>query len=163
MEVSKRQQEYREKVDKWKGISDKQREWMWKLFIADDVKRNHWYEITAQNDIEFLLERFGGFHDAYIETIKLKNAILEHKNGYVLMTFSNCWVEPLIQLKFSGLHRLNLIGKKCEPFYECHLSHDGKIIFADNYSFDPSKIDEESKDTIFVISDKLCWRFIDKI
>jgi|GEM_PF-5215829 len=43
-----------------------QLEWKENLKNTVGFKRQHWYEVRTQEDIENLIKAFGGFHDAYL-------------------------------------------------------------------------------------------------
>jgi len=135
-----------------------------KLKKADGCKCNHWYEIKTQEDIDFLLEKYGSFHDAYIKNIQYNGAIYWHRRSNdkstISLFFESCWVEPKIEMQFSKLERLNLVGEKVEPFYDCFLSIEGEKIFFGDSLFDSEKINESANASIFAIARELRWRFI---
>jgi len=151
-----------------------QKEFYEKLRVVDGCERNHWYEIKTQNDIDFLIERYGGFHDSVIVGIDYKNnawigngSIDTCADNTLSMYFRNQWVNPKLEMKFSNMEKMNLTGKNdyMNILFDCFLSFlDGKIIFADNSDFDPQKHQEkqsEGNTPTFITAERLSWRFID--
>lgn len=150
------------KYRKWKTISNEQRERLEKLWIGDGCKRNFWYEVKTQEDAEVLLQNYGGFHDAYWVDVKGENAIWASRDGFVTLSFTNCWVKPKLELRFKGLQRLNLVDDQ-SPMFDCFLAvSDGKIFFADNSCFKIQDIEKITNEISFVVADELSWRFTGK-
>jgi len=142
-----------------------------------------WNQISTQADIDNLLSEYSGFHDSCICSVEYVSGAKVNEEGWMggtvkdcalIMTFNSQMAafvkEPekrVLELKFVGLRRLNLIGHQDNYFGEitsCHLSfYDGHIIWADTAYFDPADFAEEQileePMTTFVISDRLEWRF----
>lgn len=151
------------KYRKWRTISNEQRERIERLWVGDECERGLWYEVKTQEDIAFLLEKYGGFHDAYLVDVKSKNALWEHRDGYVTLSFTSCWVKPKLELRFKGLQRLNLVGAQCSTMFGCFLDFaDGKIIFADSEDFNPQDSEKLANEMSFIVASELSWRFFGK-
>ncbi|MCL2861292.1 MAG: hypothetical protein FWE22_02660 [Firmicutes bacterium] len=159
------------------GKRKEYKEFIKKLRATEGCQRNFWYSITNQSDIDFLMERFGGFHDSVIISANYTNGCwlsdgsitMDSEKEILSLIFKSQWVNPKLELKFIGIRRCNLIGYQdnySSEILNCYLSFfDGNIIFANTESFDPENpmsdklIDEDM--TTFAIADKLNWRFID--
>lgn len=93
-----------------------------------------WKEILTQNDIDELLDLYGGFHDACIVSVEYKSGLYvgdernEYDDGSVkfntgtmyfdepdkcgaLLTFHSQWFEKPLQLYFSGVRKIYLQGR----------------------------------------------------
>lgn len=93
-----------------------------------------WKEILTQNDIDELLDQYGGFHDACIVSVEYKSGLYVgderslYDDGSVkfntgtmyfdepdkceaLLTFHSQWFEKPLQLYFSGVRKIFLQGR----------------------------------------------------
>ena len=144
-----------------------------------------WSQIKEQKDIDFLFDEYFGFHDSCICSADYKSGAKVDDGGTMYGIKSNdCALiirfdsqmpsfhkqpeKTSLELKFSGLRRLNLIGY--QENYFCHISscylafYKKFIIWSDNDYFDldnfqETKLLEEPMST-FVIADKMEWRFV---
>ena len=143
-----------------------------------------WLNVESQKDIDSLLEEYYGFHDACIVSVQYisgasvddigtmhyskENSCLIIRFDSQMPSFNKRPEKKTLELKFSGLRRMNLIGIQDNYFCDissCYLEfYQNHIIWSDNDWFDPLKYSEdkllqEPMDT-FVIADHLAWRFV---
>ena len=118
-----------------------------------------WHKIETQEDIDLLMTDYGNFHDACIASLTFQSGAFvdDNRTMYVgraderiLSVIFQCQWEPkTIELQFSGLRQIHLIG------------------WQDNYSsdwFDVAKIDNsihEPADT-YIVANALRWRVVDE-
>ncbi|MDR1697836.1 MAG: hypothetical protein LBR37_02850 [Erysipelotrichaceae bacterium] len=158
------------------GWNKKQKQAMKELREAEGCKRDFWYEIKTQADIDFLLQSFGGFHDSVLVRSKYQNGRWDSRGWptdvrdeeVISLFFRSQRVDPEIELKFIGVKRFHLVGyqsKYSSEIFDCHLSffNDG-ILFADHYDFNLKdgyllKSNEDGAAVTFVVADSLSWRF----
>lgn len=148
-----------------------------------------WNEIKNENDIESLMDEYGGFHDSCIVSIKYQSGakvdcnnamsngeLLEHS---VEMVLHSQWNNP-IELCFIGVRKCSIVGWQdnyfCDIFgayIKFHIDLLGKtrddklIVWADDGEwFDPTKYTEEklissnAANCTYVIAEKMFWRII---
>lgn len=142
-----------------------------------------WKKIVTQSDIEELLQTYNGFHDSYITSLYFKGGVAVdgqaqtvHYGGaasqQLRVTFKSIWEPTTVELCFTGLRRLHLIGWQSN--YDCdildaHLSfqyhllpgnHERVIVWADDSSFDISKLSNkiEEPDYTYIVANELKWR-----
>ncbi|MCL2176557.1 MAG: hypothetical protein FWB72_01190 [Firmicutes bacterium] len=158
------------------GWTEEQKDSMKKWWRAEGVERGVWFEIEHQADADFLLEKFMHLHDAYLVHIDYNNAIYDREDSHITLCFDSCWIEPILELRFSGLERLNLSGQKFEPFYDCFISVkegpknsilgksivENRIIFIENSELSITEtLNDIANTSIFVVANRLKWRFMD--
>ncbi|TYQ15434.1 UNVERIFIED_CONTAM: hypothetical protein Cloal_1887 [Acetivibrio alkalicellulosi] len=147
---------------------------------------NQWNKVKKQDDIEMLMKAYGGFHDSCIKELNYVSgaSVDDKKNMYfgapndreLHIIFQRQWDPITIELCFSGLRRMNLVGWESNYFcdiFDSYLSFDNDlitglddnlIVWADNANFDVKNVAGGSaiKEpmTSFVIANELKWRFI---
>ncbi|MGL6216761.1 MAG: hypothetical protein ACRC36_01910 [Lacrimispora sphenoides] len=146
----------------------------------------NWKEIKYQKDIEELLDVYGGFHDSCIANFCYESGagVTPDKSMHfggasdhaLRVTFQRQWDPITIELFFSGLRRLHLVGWQdnyfCDIMSAYLAFHDkllpGKpnrvIVWADTDLFDTEKVVAsnalvEPADT-YIVSNDLKWRII---
>ena len=143
-----------------------------------------WNQIKEQKDIDFLLDEYFGFHDSCICNAGYKSGAEVDDNGHMHGVSNDCALimrfdsqMPLfhkqpekasLELKFSGLRQLNLIGYQENYFCDissCYLAfYKNYIVWSDNDYFDPDNLQKtqllEEPMSTFVIADKMEWRFV---
>lgn len=148
---------------------------------------SQWNIVKNQADIEGLLGAYGGFHDSCIVALNyVSGAHVDDSlamgfgapNDYRLcVKFQRQFRPKTIELCFSGLHRMNIIGWQDNYFCEitgCYLSFrkdliEGAtvdlIVWADYEGFDAKNVGDgaliDEPMTSFIIADELTWRFLD--
>lgn len=140
---------------------------------------NKWNYIRDNKDIKDILDKYSYFHDSCIEHIEYVSGANVDKEGNMRcgdsesfklnVTFQSQIIKKSLEMQFSGLRRINLIGYKENYFcdiFSCYLAlYKGYIIWADDDCFNPDSpcenilLDENM--TSFIVSDSLRWRFID--
>lgn len=148
-----------------------------------------WIEIKNQNDIEKLLAEYGDFHDSCIVALSYKSgAYVDNETkamGFgkasdreLYVTFQRQWEPVELELCFTGVRRLHLVGWQDNYFCDiadCYLAiHHNLlpgtpkevIVWADTDSFDLARVSESNRiaepaDT-YIISNNLKWRIVNK-
>lgn len=147
-----------------------------------------WNEIKNENDIESLMDEYGGFHDSCIVSIKYQSGakvdcnnamsngeLLEHS---VEMVLHSQWNNP-IELRFIGVRKCSIVGWQDNYFcdiFGAYLSFhtdllgktrdDKLIVWADFENFNPTNYIEEklispnAANCTYIIAEKLLWRII---
>ena len=143
-----------------------------------------WNQINNQADINNLLTEYYEFHDSCICSVDYKSGAKVNKEGSMNGISEECALivrverqvplfherldKKMLELKFVGLRRMNLIGYQSNYFCEilsCYLSfYKGLIIWSEDEGFDPESYHdtvllEEPKST-FVVANRLEWRFV---
>lgn len=142
-----------------------------------------WFDVTSQDDIDTLLNEYYGFHDSCIVSVQYTSGAAvddagfmgSRGNNYLIIrfdsqmpTFFNQSKKKTLELKFSVLRRINLIGIQDNYFCDisdCYLAfYQNHIIWANTECFNPleyfgDKLLDEYMNT-FVIADHLSWRFV---
>lgn len=142
-----------------------------------------WFDVSSKDDIDTLLNEYYGFHDSCIVSVQyVSGATVDDAgsmggmgNNYLIIRFDSqmppFYKQPekkTLELKFSGVRRLNLIGIQDNYFcdiFDCYLAfYQDYIVWADTECFNPLEYSEdkllhEPMDT-FVIADHLAWRFV---
>lgn len=147
-----------------------------------------WIEIKDQNDIEALLERYGGFHDSCIVGLSHKSGAYVNKDmamGFgrahdheLTVTFERQFRPVELELCFTGMRRLHLVGWQdnyCSVITDCHLAFHRNvlpgepaevIVWADTDSFDPQEIPQidnlSEPATTYIVANCLKWRIMDR-
>lgn len=144
-----------------------------------------WKEITSQDDIDGLFDIYGGFHDSCIVSVSYKSgAFVDHTQAMhfgdpsereLSVVFHRQWKPQILELCFTGLRQLHLIGWQNQYFcdiFDAHLSFymgllpgepEKVIVWADYSDFNVEKINNtlhEPSDT-YIIANALKWRIID--
>lgn len=143
-----------------------------------------WYQIESRADIENLLAEYYGFHDSCIVAVNYVSGACVDIKGAMHNIDNNCSLivkfesqmpafhkhpeKKSLELKFTGLRRLNLIGYQSNYFSDissCYLAfYKQFIIWSDNYYFDPCAYEDkvlfEEPMSTFIVADKLGWRFV---
>ncbi|MDE6558234.1 MAG: hypothetical protein K2K39_03900 [Clostridia bacterium] len=148
-----------------------------------------WKEILNQNDIDELMDVYGGFHDACIVSLEYKSGLYvyserimhfdEPEKCEVLITFHSQWNEKPLELYFSGVRKMFVQGRMDNyeneiydasiKFYDGLLPHkysmpERVIVWADSEDFDAETDATSSKDEpcdTYVIANALKWRLVD--
>lgn len=136
-----------------------------------------WNIINNNHDIDVLLEKYHGFHDACICHIEYISGASVDENGGMSfpssdrarlnITFQSQIALKTLELQFIGLRRMNLIGYQENYFCDisgCYLSlYKSYIIWADSDCFNPEKPCENkllSEAMVsFIVADKLQWHY----
>jgi len=150
---------------------------------------NEWHDVFSQKDIDDLLNAYGGFHDSCIASLNFKSGTYVdsessmHFDGIgkyeLYMVFHSQWNDHALELCFTGLRRLHLVGAQDNylndildasiKFYDDLLpskyqAPEKVIVWADRVDFDAKDIGSqltEPADT-YVIAHTLKWRLIKK-
>ena len=147
-----------------------------------------WKEIKNQQDIEDLLEEFGGFHDSCIVNLYYESGMYITKDNAMVYAAPNefklhivlqsQWNDSACDLCFSGVRRLHIAGLQdnyAPDILDCYISfHDNVlpshysapskvIVWADDCAFDINNIPNplEEPATTYVIASSLKWRKFD--
>jgi len=143
-----------------------------------------WHQIESQLDIENLIAEYYGFHDSCIVAVNYVSGAGVDSNGSMhsidkycnlivkfesqISAFHTHPEKKSLELKFTGLRRLNLTGYQNNYFCDissCNLVfYKEFIIWSDDDSFDPdtysNKVLLEEPMSTFIVADKLEWRFV---
>ena len=146
----------------------------------------NWKEVKTQENIDELLNVYGGFHDSCIVNLRYESGacvtadramhFAEASDCELYVTFQRQWEPITIELCFTGLRRLHLVG--WQDNYFCDITgaylafHDSMlpgepcrlIAWADTDWFDVKKLTSsntfiEPADT-YIVSNHLKWRII---
>ena len=141
-------------------------------------------EIDSQNDIDELLEAYGGFHDAcLVSTVFQSGAYVDDNlsmgfgeaDDYVLTaTFQRQWRPKTLEMRFIGLRRFHLTGAEDNyipllfeafvSFQENLLPGEPKrlIVWSDE-EFHANKIDNSLTEPAgsYIVANELEWRIIE--
>ena len=147
-----------------------------------------WKEIKNQQDINDLLEEFGGFHDSCIVNLYYESGMYITKDNAMVFAAPNefklhivlqsQWNDSACDLCFSGVRRLHNTGlqdkharyihdgylSSHENVLPSHYSAPSKVIvWADDCAFDINNIPNplEEPATTHVIASSLKWRKFD--
>ena len=149
---------------------------------------SNWKEILTQNDIDELMDEYGGFHDACIVSLEYKSGLYVYGDRImhfeapekcgVLVTFHSQWNGKPLELYFCGVRKIFVQGRMDNytneildasiKFYDGLLPHkygmpERVIVWADNYDFnaetDASSTKDEPCDT-YIIANSLKWRLV---
>ena len=145
-----------------------------------------WHKIETQEDIDLLMTDYGNIHDACIASLTFQSGAFvdDNRTMYfgraderILSVIFQCQWEPkTIELQFSGLRQIHLIG--WQDNYSCDISsaylafHNNLlpgnprrvIVWSDTDWFDVAKIDNsihEPADT-YIVANALRWRVVDE-
>lgn len=144
-----------------------------------------WHTIETQKDIDLLRTTYGDFHDACLVSLNFKSGAfvddeltmdLGTAEERVLSAVFQCQWEPkTIELQFSGLRQMHLIGWQAN--YACDITdaylafHNdllpGKpervIVWADTGLFNVHKIDNSIHEpaVTYIVANALRWRIAD--
>ena len=147
---------------------------------------NSWNIISSPDDINNLLESYGGFHDSCLVSVSYRsgthvtneNAMsFGPSNAFELyMTFHSQWYKKPLELFFTGVRRCSIVGFQNNYFSEildCYLTYhtdlfagrdEQLIVWADFAGFSPSSESHEKvlhePATTYVIAEQLKWRFV---
>lgn len=147
-----------------------------------------WKEVLNDSDINDLLDSYAGFHDSCIVSLNYQSGInvdetTMHFNGIdgftLNMIFHSVWSDKALELCFTGLRRLHLVGAQDNyvndiygasiKFYDGILpseyaAPERVVVWADSEEFDAKDIDHKlcEPDDVYVIAHALKWRFVDK-
>lgn len=147
-----------------------------------------WTEINDTNDIEHLMEEYGGFHDSCIVSMNYTSGMfVDEKNAMhgscligkkLSLILNSQWGKP-IELLFEGVWKFSVVGwnENCfDDIFDAHLGFhtdllgrtrdDRLIVWADESDFSPKDYMEEQvisrsgRNLTYVIAEKLKWRYI---
>lgn len=143
-----------------------------------------WHKVELQEDIDFLMETYGGFHDSCIVSLSFQsgafvdNDMAMHFGGpnerILSVICQSQWEPKTIELQFSGLRQMHIVG--WQDNYLCLIldaylafhngllpgSPDRVIVWSDTDCFDINKIDNsiaEPADT-YIVAKELRWRIL---
>ena len=141
--------------------------------------------INNQADIDTLLKEYFNFHDACVCSINYMSGAAVDEDGSMGGTQENCSLtvrfesqmpayhkqpeKKSLELKFTGLRRLNLIGYEEDYFSgisSCYLSfYKDFIVWSDSDCFDPENfcgtpLFSAGSMATFIVADRLEWRFV---
>ena len=142
-----------------------------------------WKQVNSQEDIDYLLDEYYGFHDSCITAVEYISGAKVDEKGSMSGIDKNCALivrfdsqMPLhklpknatLELKFIGLRRMNLIGYQENYFSDissCYLAfYKDFIVWSEDDYFEPETYndDELLKRPMytFVVADRLEWRFV---
>lgn len=146
-----------------------------------------WKIIKDQKDIDELQQCYGGFHDSCIVSLKFESGtnvdeerIMHFKGGNdctAYMTLQRQWNPRTIELCFSGVRRLNIVGFQdnyCNLIYGATLllcnnllptsnMPNRFVVWADHVGFEVKDIDVRLTEpaVTFIIAHSLRWRIIE--
>ena len=79
-----------------------------------------WHKVELQEDIDFLMETYGGFHDSCIVSLSFQsgafvdNDMVMHFGGpnerILSVICQSQWEPKTIELQFSGLRQMHIVG-----------------------------------------------------
>ena len=79
-----------------------------------------WHKVELQEDIDFLMETYGGFHDSCIVSLSFQsgafvdNDMAMHFGGpnerILSVICQSQWESKTIELQFSGLRQMHIVG-----------------------------------------------------
>lgn len=133
-----------------------------------------WHEIKTQSDTDYLMERFGGFHDgcireAFIWTETWVNSDLSMSISPKLDVSMRLHIQrqyrnPMaIELFFEEVTRINIVPKpeNCDAtiLAATIVVRDGLIYWSPFRNWDPSMVDSNVE--TWVCAKKLKWREVD--
>ncbi len=147
-----------------------------------------WNEIKNENDIESIMNEYGGFHDSCIVSVNYHSGAYVDDNGgmangellehSVEMVLHSQWNNP-IELHFIGVRKCSIVGWQDNYFcdiFGAYLSFhtdllgktrdDKLIVWADYENFNPTNYIEEklispnAANCTYIIAEKLLWRII---
>ena len=145
-----------------------------------------WHKIETQEDIDFLMNTYGYFHDSCIVSMNYHSGAFidddrtlyygDAKDRKLSVVFQRQWSPKEIELEFSELRQMHLVG--WQDNYTCDISDaylafhshllpgspNQVIVWSDTDCFDVEKIDNsltEPADT-YVVANKLRWRTINE-
>lgn len=146
---------------------------------------SRWIKLQTQEDVDILMNRFGGFRDACLMKLHYKSGAWKEDDfiyfgpemGRELhMVFDSKWGKRL-ELCFIGVRRFSVAGWQedfCCDIFDCHFAfHTGLLrneevpllVWADDEMFDPTEwdnlgyLDEPMVSVVF--ADEAKWRFLD--
>ena len=146
----------------------------------------NWSRIETQKDIDLLMKIYSDFHDFCIVSLNFQSGAFVDDDmamhfgsaeERILSVIFQCQWEPkAIELQFSGLRQMHLIG--WQDNYMCDISsaylafhnnllpgEPGRVIvWSDTDWFNVEKIDNsihEPADT-YIVANSLRWRIVDK-
>ena len=145
----------------------------------------NWNIIETQEDIDGLLSAYNYFHDSCMVSLNFQSGAFVDDNDWAMhfgnaedrilsVVFQSQWKPKTIELQFSGLRQIHLIG--WQDNYWCDISsaylafHNGLlpgsprrvIVWSDTDWFDVAKIDNsihEPADT-YIVANALRWRVV---
>ncbi len=148
-----------------------------------------WHQISTTEDIDDLMNVYCGFHDSCIVALNFVSGTSVDSErsmvfcGYgkyaVNIIFHSLWNDYALELNFSGVRRLHLVGAQDNysndileasiKFYDnlfpsSYSTPARVIIWADSKNFNPQNIEPqliEPADT-FIVAHTLKWRLIEK-
>ncbi|MCI9415657.1 MAG: hypothetical protein HFJ79_10880 [Clostridiales bacterium] len=147
-----------------------------------------WIMIQSQQDIDYLMSQYGGFHDSCLVGLSYQSgAAVDDNNSMCLgrseqrrlrVLFHSQWNKKALELCFLGVRKFCVAGWEDNYFcdiFDCHLSfHDDLfagsknpiIVWADNADFSPKDMWGRSilaePSITFIAADNLQWRFTEK-
>jgi len=148
---------------------------------------SNWHDVKNQSDVDYLMEIYGGFHDACIIELRYVSGTDVDENLSIIfggssdsklfVTFKRQWKPVKIELLFEGMRQMHIAGWQenysCE-ILDCYLAlhndlkkgrDDNLIVWADNAGFNPKEnygrniLAEPS--TTYIISEKLKWQLLE--
>lgn len=146
-----------------------------------------WIEVNAQTDIDKLMNTYGDFHDSCITNLHFTSGSsvtpdkTMHFGGAIdrqlCVTFQRQWDPITIELWFSGLRRLHLVGWQDNylndissaylAFHENLLPGEPRrlIVWADTDWFSIEKVSDstalaEPTDS-YIVANQLKWRIVE--
>jgi hypothetical protein len=147
-----------------------------------------WQTVESQDDINLLLEEFGGFHDSCIVNLYYESGMyVDKENSMVFaapyeyklhVVLQSQWNKDACNLCFEGVRRMHIAGLQdnyAPDILSCYLKfHENilpsrysapkeVIVFADSCDFDINNINHplNEPETSYVIASRLKWRKFD--
>ena len=128
-----------------------------------------WHCVRSQQDIDFIFEQTGGFHDSVLKELNyISGSYVDDKNQMhcmdstkqIKMRFDSQWCRP-IEVVFEGVVALNLrpcSDNETSDLYDASLFVQNETVF-----FFDTQIDDidKSYDGTWVEAYELRWRFYD--
>lgn len=144
-----------------------------------------WHSVETQDDIDLLLDTYGGFHDSCIVSCNYQSGT--HVNDKRAMSFGcaedhnlsvifqSQWGPKTLELQFIGLRQMHLTGWQynyLDDIFGAYLSFHNDllpgepnrvIVWTDSGSFDIEKFNNaihEPSET-YIVANTLMWRIVE--
>lgn len=153
--------------------------------VVEGNEMGNWNTIETQEDIDRLMTAYNDFHDSCVVSLNFQSGAFVGDDDWAMhfgnaedrilsVVFQSQWKPKTIELQFSGLRQIHLIG--WQDNYWCDISsaylafHNGLlpgsprrvIVWSDTDWFDVKKIDNsihEPADT-YIVANALRWRVV---
>lgn len=150
---------------------------------------SEWVTVNSEDDIEYLLNEYDGFHDSCLVSLNYTSGMFVDKEkamhfgaqqGELSMIFHSQWVSEPLELCFICVRKYCIAGcqnRYGSEIYDCHLAFHNDliigrdnplIVWADNYGFSPKGLWEKDRRildepmTSYVIAENLKWRWLEQ-